>query len=435
MMFLAVQKDIFQPDKQLAQLLTELARLANNLYNQGVYESRQYFFEQGRKPFKVLKYVNLYAKLKESENGKLLHSQAAQQVLKSVNEAFKSFKSLSKLFKLGQFEHEPKLPRYRTKGGLYQVVFTGQSLKVEKGLIRVPLGNGGKAAVGRDAFYIPLPERLKDVQIRELRFIPTNGQWVVEYVYFTMDKTAQCCKLCPENVLALDPGLNNLLTGVTNTGLAFVLDGRGLKSRNQWFNKQVAKFKSILTHGKPSMKGATSKRIQLNTHKRNCYVRDYINKAARWVVNFCLENDIDTIIYGRNNGQKDGINLGAKTNQEFVQIPHYKLFGRIEQLCLIFGIRLVETEESYTSQASFFDNDFLPTFGEKPEGWKASGKRILRGLYRTAQGWLINADCNGACNIMRKVSTKLNIDLSGVCRGAVAAPSKVKLEQIGFALA
>ncbi|MCH9054326.1 hypothetical protein L5220_00005, partial [Synechococcus sp. PCC 6716] len=102
MMFLAVQKDSFQPDKQLAQLLTELARLANNLYNQGVYESRQYFFEQGRNPFKVLKYVNLYAKLKESENGKLLHSQAAQQVLKSVNEAFKSFKSLSKLFKLGQ---------------------------------------------------------------------------------------------------------------------------------------------------------------------------------------------------------------------------------------------------------------------------------------------------------------------------------------------
>lgn len=384
-MFLAVQKDVFQPDKQLAQLLAELARLANNLYNQGVYESRQYFFEQGRKPFKVLKYVSLYAKLKESENGKLLHSQAAQQVLKSVNEAFKSFKSLSKLFKLGQLEHEPKLPQYRTKGGLYQIVFTGQSLKVEKGLIRVPLGNGGKAAFGRDAFYIPLPERLKDVQIRELRFIPTNGQWVVEYVHFTMDKTAQCCKLHPENVLALDPGLNNLLTGVTNTGLAFVLDGRELKSRNQWFNKQVAKFKSILTHGKPSMKGATSKRIQLHTHKRNCYMRDYINKVARWVINFCLENDIDTIVYGRNKGQKDEINLGAKTNQEFVQVPHYKLFHRIEQLCLIFGIRLVETEESYTSQASFFDNDFLPTFGEKPECDSFSRNLVSGGWLATVE--------------------------------------------------
>lgn len=110
-MFLAVQKDVFAPDQQLARLLPELARLANNLYNQGVYESRQYFFANGRKPFKVLKYTSLYTALKESENGKLLHSQAAQQVLKSVNEAsFKSFKSLSKPFKTGELEHEPKLP-------------------------------------------------------------------------------------------------------------------------------------------------------------------------------------------------------------------------------------------------------------------------------------------------------------------------------------
>jgi putative transposase len=433
-MFLAVQKDVFAPSQQLTGLLVELARLANNLYNQGVYESRQYFFANGRKPFKALKYTSLYAALKGSENGKLLHSQAAQQVLKSVSEAFKSFKALSKLFKLGELDHEPKLPRYRTKGGLYQVVFTGQSLQVEDGLIRVPLGRGGAAAFAQECFYIPLPGRLKDVQIRELRFIPANGQWIVEYVYPSMDEPATSCKLHPENVLALDPGLNNLLAGVTNTGLAFVLDGKALKSRNQWYNKRVAELKSILTHGKETMKGATSKAIQLETHKRNCYVRDYINKAARWVIDFCLENSIDNIVYGRNKGQKDGVNLGSKTNQEFVQIPHYKLFRRIQQLALIFGIRVVETEESYTSQASFFDNDILPVFGEKPEGWMASGKRIVRGLYRSAKGWLLNSDCHGSCNIMRKVSTSLGIDLSGVCRGAVAAPFRVKLTPAGFSL-
>jgi len=433
-MFLAVQKDVFVPDRQLASLLAELSRLANNLYNQAVYESRQYFFANGRKPFKVLKYTKLYGALKESENGKRLHSQAAQQVLKSVNEAFKSFKSLSKLFKAGELEHEPKLPRYRTNGGLYQVVFTGQSLQIEDGLIRVPLGRAGAAAFGQECFYIPLPKRLNAVQIRELRFIPTNGQWIVEYVHFTMDKPATVCKLQSENVLALDPGLDNLLAGVTNTGLVFLLDGRALKARNQWFNKRVAKFKSILTHGKPSMKGATSKRIQLEIHKRNCYVRDYINKAARWVIDFCLQNGIDTIVYGRNKHQKNRVNLGSKTNQEFVQIPHYKLFRRIQQLTLIFGIRVVETEESYTSQSSFFDNDFLPVFSEKPEGWMASGKRIVRGLYQTAKGWLLNSDCQGACNIMRKVSTNLRINLSGVCRGAVAAPFRVKLTPVGFSL-
>jgi IS605 OrfB family transposase len=338
------------------------------------------------------------------------------------------------LFKLGELDHEPKLPRYRTKGGLYQVVFTGQSLQVEDGLIRVPLGRGGAAAFGQEYFFLPLPERLKDVQIRELRFIPTNGQWIVEYVHYSMDKPATSCELYPENVLALDPGLDNLLAGVTNTGLAFLLDSKAIKSRNQWYNKRVAELKSILTHGKETMKGATSKAIQLETHKRNCYVRDYINKAARWVIDFCLENSIDTIVYGRNKHQKDGVNLGSKTNQEFVQIPHYKLFSRIQQLALIFGIRVVETEESYTSKASFFDNDILPVFGAKPEGWMASGKRIVRGLYKTAKGWLLNSDCQGACNIMRKVSTSLGIDLSGVCRGAVAAPFRVKLTPAGFSL-
>lgn len=433
-MFLAVQKDDYLPPKPVRALLEQLAVLANNLYNQGTFESRQYFFENGRKPFKVLSYPKMYAKLKASENAKLLHSQAAQQVLRSVNEAFKGFKSLSKLWKAGELDYKPKLPRYRDKGGFYQVVFTGQSLKVEGGQIRIPLGKGWKAETGQQFFYIPIPERLADVRIRELRFIPTNGQWVIEYVYESMETPALSCKLYPKKVLGLDAGLNNLLSGTTNTGLAFVLSGKGLKSRNQQYNKHLAKYKSILTKGLEFTRGVTSKRLQLATHKRNNFARDYINKAARWVIDFCLSNDIDTIVYGRNKRQKDGSPMSKKVNQEFVQIPHYKLFSRIEQLCLIHGIRLVETEESYTSKASFFDNDFLPVFGEKPEGWEASGKRVMRGLYRTAQGFLVNADCNGAANIIRKVSTKLGIDLSGVSKGAVAAPFKVKLTPSGFSV-
>jgi len=433
-MLLAVQKDVFYPDDYLKGLLEDLAKLANNLYNQSVYLARQFFFENGRKPWKVLSYPKIYAELKTSENAVLLHSQAAQQVMMSAAEAFRSFKSLHKLWRAGELESQPKLPQYRTKGGLYQVVFTGQSLKVEDGLIRIPLGRGGKEHFGMSYFYIPMPERIQDCTIRELRFIPSNGQWMVEYVYASMEKPADSCQLYPENVLALDPGLNNWLTGVTNTGKAFILDGKDIKARNQWYNKELARLKSILTHGQPSQKGATSKRIQKLTHQRNCFMRDAVNKAARGIINFCLENDIDTLVYGRNKRQKDGINLGGKTNQEFVQIPHYKLFSRVQQLCLIHGIRLVETEESYTSKASFFDQDSLPLFGERPEGWAASGKRVLRGLYRTAQGWLINADANGAANIMRKVSTRLGIDLSGVSRGAVAAPFRVKLSPAGFSL-
>ena len=433
-MFLAVQKDDFTPDSATRKLLEGLASLANNLYNQAVYESRQSFFEHGRKPWKVLSYPKIYAALKTSENAKLLHSQVAQQTMKSANEAFRGFKVLSRLWKLGELDHEPKLPRYRSKGGLYQVVFTGQSLTVNDGMIRIPLGRGYAKEQGQDCFHVPLPDRLANVQIRELRFIPTNGQWVIEYVHESMETPALSCLLQPERVLALDPGVNNLLTGVTNTGEAFVMDGRSIKAENQGWNRLVSRLKSILTKGKESTKGITSKQIQRLTHNRNNFMRDAVNKAARWVIDFCQQNQIDTIVYGRNKRQKKSINIGGKNTQEFVQIPHYKLFSRIQQLCLIHGIRLIETEESYTSQASFLDHDLLPVFGEKPEGWKASGKRVKRGLYRTAQGWLINADGNGAANIMRKVSTKLGINLSGVGRGAVAAPSKVKLTPAGFSL-
>lgn len=152
-------------------------------------------------------------------------------------------------------------------------------------------------------------------------------------------------------------------------------------------------------------------------------MRDAVNKAARIVINHCLENEIGTIIFGWNQGQKNELNLGAKTNQKFVQIPTAKLKERIAQLCEQYGIKFVETEESYTSKASFLDNDELPKYGEKPDGWQPSGKRIKRGLYRSADNWLVNADCNGSANILRKVKAMLKLDLSRVNRGILTMPN------------
>jgi IS605 OrfB family transposase len=166
-------------------------------------------------------------------------------------------------------------------------------------------------------------------------------------------------------------------------------------------------------------------------------MRDSINKAARFVINRCLADGIGTVIFGWNQGNKDGIDIGKKNNQEFVQIPTAKLKDRIAQLCKQYGLRFVETEESYTSKASFLDDDFLPTFGsqsragvppvertgvEKPESWKPSGRRgqkqkgvrhnLGRGGYQTFLGFRINSDCNGAINIIRKVATQLGISPS-----------------------
>jgi IS605 OrfB family transposase len=245
-------------------------------------------------------------------------------------------------------------------------------------------------------------------------------------------------KLDQDKAISIDHGLNNWLTCVDTQGNSFIIDGKHLKSKNQWYNKQIATIKE----NKPQ--GFWSKRLAGITEKRNRQMRDAVNKAARLIINHCLKHGIGTVVFGWNKGQKQSIELGAKTNQKFVQIPTARLKERIEQLCLLYGLQFVETEESYTSQASFLDDDILPTYGEKlgagtrnlspskeapsrrPDNWEPSGKRIKRGLYQSAGGYLINADCNGAANILRKVAGRLNLNLSQLSRGALTTPLRVR---------
>jgi IS605 OrfB family transposase len=252
-----------------------------------------------------------------------------------------------------------------------------------------------------------------------VRILPRNGCFSAEFVYklhqtqFDVDYS---------RAIGIDPGLDNWLTCVSNLGTSFIVDGKHIKSLNRWYNKQIATIKE----GKPQ--GFWSKKLASITEKRNRQMRDAVNKAARIVINHCSENKIGTVVFGWNKGQRQEINLGSKTNQKFVQIPTARLKNRIEQLCEQYGLRFVATEESYTSKASFLDNDFLPTIGEKPDGWKETGKRVKRGLYRTGlQNWYINADCNAAGNVLRKVSTTFGLSRDGVSRGALTRPTRIKL--------
>ncbi|WP_263053605.1 IS200/IS605 family accessory protein TnpB-related protein [Oscillatoria nigro-viridis] len=154
------------------------------------------------------------------------------------------------------------------------------------------------------------------------------------------------------------------MTCVSNVGASFIVDGRHLKSLNQWYNKRIGSIKEY----KPQ--GFCSKRLARITEKRNRQVRDAVNNAAKLVLKHCLENQIGTVVFGWNKGMRQEINLGSKTNQNFVQIPTARLKDIISQLCEQYGIRFIETEESYTSKASFLDSDELPKFGEKTEGGK-----------------------------------------------------------------
>ena len=186
-----------------------------------------------------------------------------------------------------------------------------------------------------------------------------------------------------------------------------------------WYNKQIATIKD----NKPQ--GFWSNKLAHITEKRNRQMRDAVNKAARLLISHCLKYRIGRIVFGWNKRQKDSIDIGAKNNQKFVQIPTAKLKERIIQLCELYCIEFIETEESYTSQASFLDDDFLPKYGEKPGSWKPSGKRIKRGLYQTKNGLLVNADCNGAANILKKVATTLRFSLKEVSRGSLIMPLRI----------
>ena len=408
------QQHLINPCPDLAAILEFLCSESAKLANCGTYYARQLYFKAGKIPRKY----DLHKLLKNNSHFQAMYSHVAQQCLTTVAESFKSYIGLLKGMKKGTVEQRPKLPGYR-QGGLALVTYPKADVKLKDGLLRFPLGSKVKTWFGLLSFYLPMPSNLKFADIKEFRILPRNKCFYIEYVYKQPDVAVP--NLDKSKVLGIDHGLNNWLTCVSNVGTSFIVDGKALKSKNQWYNKQVATIKE----NKPQ--GFGNEKLAHITEKRNRQVRDAVNKAAKLVINHCLNNQIGTVVFGWNKGQKKSSNLGKKNNQKFVQIPTARLKDRISQLCEQYGIQFVETEESYTSKASFLDNDVLPKFREKPEGWQSSGTRVKRGLYRTAKNILLNADANGAANILAKVAIKLGLNLSGISRVSLIAPLKIRL--------
>lgn len=408
------QQVIIKTDKETQAIIEYLCSESNDLHNCSVYYARQMWFKAGR----IVSGFDLTAEMKTNRHFNAGYASSMQQTCLNVGEAFKSFKKLLAKSRNGELDQKPKAPNYRKPGGLFTVTYPKRWLDLTDGQIRFPLGNQVKAWFGITEFFLPMPSNLDWKAVKEIRILPRNGVFYAEFVYPMSIETYQ---LDPLKALGIDPGLNNWLTCVSNIGTSFIVDGKDLKALNQWYNKQVSTMKD----GKAQ--GFWSRTLAQITEKRNRQMRDAVNKAARIVVNRCLESGIGLIVFGWNKGQKDGANMGKKTNQKFVSVPTAKLKDRIMQLCEQYGIQFEETEESYTSKASFVDCDVLPKIGEKPEQWQPSGKRVNRGLYRTAMNWRINADCNGAANILRKVAAKLGLELSGVSRGVLTAPIRLRL--------
>ncbi|MDJ0743303.1 MAG: transposase [Xenococcaceae cyanobacterium MO_167.B27] len=397
-MYATQKNQLRRLSKQEFKALVALTRLSKNLFNVALYECRQYFFAERKR----LTYESNYHICKFNENYRLLNTDIAQQTMKVVDRSMRSFLGLLKAISIGRCDQRPQLPRYLPQEGYFPLIIP--RIKLKDGIFAVPMSREFKKEYGE--VKIQLPERLKDKEIKEVRIHPKySARWFeIEYIY--EDEKIET-SVDPSKGIALDLGVDNLCACIDTDGHQFLIDGKRLKSINQWYNKQNAYLQS--KKDQQGIKSFTHKQARLYQWRNNC-VRDYLNKAAKVIINHCLEYQIGKLIVGYNPGIKQEINIGRLCNQNFVSIPFWKLRRKLEALCFRYGIEYQEQEESYSSKASFYDRDEIPVYNaDNPTKHKFSGRRIKRGLYRTKKGkHLVSSDINGSANILVKSMHRLD---------------------------
>lgn len=368
--------------------LDRLCHLSKNLYNEANYIVRQNFFEFGR----WTRFYELCMLLKESKNYKALPAQTAQGILKIIDSNWKSFFKAIKEWKKHpeKFLGRPKIPRYKKKDGEFVLVFTNQQAKIKDGFLKLPEKVGLK-----------IKTRIKE-NLRQVRIIPKGVGFVVEIVY---EKGVDTIERDKNKIAGVDLGVCNLITMVNNIDeKPIVVKGGIVKSINQFYNKEKARLQSVYD----SQGIKTGKKMKKLSVKRERKLNDFLHKVSRLVIDWCEDHEIGTLVIGHNSNWKQEVGLGKKNNQTFVQIPFMKLIQKIKYKAEEKGIEIKEQEESYTSKCSFLDNESLEHHGEY------LGKRISRGVFRTARGILINADVNGAYNIIKKAVPEAFTRVDGI---------------------
>lgn len=368
-----IEKHIINTKHSFYNECDSLCFQSKNIYNQALYNVRQHFFQTKQ----YLNYYSNYHVTKEQECYSYLPTKVFCQTVKMVDKNFKSFFTLLKNKTV-----KNKIPKYLdTVKGRYLTIFPKQAIGLKE------FKKSGKIHLSQTNIYINT--KISNFNnIKEVRIIPRLKQYVIEIVYFKQEKESK-----DKNIIAsIDLGLNNLATVTYNNGYCpQIINGRPLKSINQYYNKDNAYYRSKLQGSQK-----TSKRISNLINKRNNKINDYLHKASRELVNQLVSKNIATLVIGKNVNLKQDINLGKVNNQNFVQLPIMQFAEMIKYKCELEGITVIYHEESYTSKCSFLDNEEIC----KHEDYL--GKRIKRGLFKTAQGRLINADVNGSYNIMKK---------------------------------
>ena len=402
-----VERHIIQRNHPHYQEIDQLCFAAKNLYNYANFHIRQSFiFAQ-----KYLDYNCLAKQLKSTEPYQTLPAKVAQQVLLGLHRNWYSFFAAIKAYAedKSKFLGRPKLPKYKHKEkGRHLLVYTAQAVskpKMKAGLIHL------------SQTQIHIPTKVDYCALNQVRIVPID-HYVIEVVY---EKEETDYGLDSNAIAAIDLGIDNLATLTSNQpGFVPVLvSGRIIKSINRYYNQRKAHSQSLLpSHQK------TSKRLQSLTKKRNFRVDDYLHKASRLIIAHLVKCGIGTLVIGQNPLWKQNVNLGSRNNQNFVCIPHNRFVQRLIYQAKLVGIKVLVSEESYTSVASFLDQDPIPTYGKADSkdvntsttlSVKFSGRRIKTKLYRAGNGLLIHADVNGSLNILRKVvPTAFSLGIEGV---------------------
>ena len=382
-----VEKHVIKKSDPFYEKLEEFCRLSKNLYNHGNYLVRQSFIKEGT----WLSYAQLDRILKADmeypDYRAMPTAQSAQQILRLLEKNWKSFFESIKDWKSHPEKYlgRPRLPKYLDKNGKYLLILTNQNCRIKGGEIRFPKVFGGFSI---KAMFL---EKSNYVSFQQVRLIPHRSRIVAELVYTVREEEV---KEDNGRYLGIDIGVNNLATVCNNAGLpAFTVNGRPLKSINQYYNRKASHYRAVSK--RMNGKNYTSRLSRL-TEKRDAKIEDYMHKASRYIVNYCTNNRIHTIVIGKNREWKQGSSLSKKQNQHFVQIPFAKLIEMIEYKAAEKGITVILIEESYTSGTSFIDQ-------EEPvkENYNKS-RRVHRGLFISNKGTCINADLNGAYQILRK---------------------------------
>lgn len=371
-----VEQHIIKKNDNRYKILDEVCFKSKNLYNAALYEIRQHFFNT--KQFLNWFSIDKIFKEKKQDDYYSLPCKVSQQTLKLLNQNFKSFFSL---LKKKNYTKKKSIPKYLDKSkGRFVAVYTNQAISKKE------LRNGIIQLSGTD---FKIKTKVDGNSINQVRIVPKNSYYKVEVIY----EVEEIEELEDnEKYAAIDLGVNNLATVSFNESKPFIINGKPLKSINQFYNKRKSELQSKLSGDRKS-----SNKINSITRKRNNKIKNYLHKASRCIVNHLVSNNVNTLIIGKNDNWKQETNIGKKNNQNFVSIPHSQFVEMISYKCKLVGIAVMMTEESYTSKCSFIDNEEM----KHHEEYK--GKRIKRGLFRTNEGRLINADLNGSLNIMRKV--------------------------------